>query len=367
MTLTMKAGREGKDRHLFIGGSEAAAILNLPPYGCARFAFLRKLDIDAVPPFDGNAFTERGHALEENGARVWRKSTGIFARKYREGDELDSGNQLAAKHPWLHVHPDRVMLEPTPEEWQALAGDLPRPSGPGYLEIKTAHSRLLPQMDAGLPLHFLAQVRHGMLRLGYTWGAVQVTFADEWQHRRWVVAEDPEQQAAYLEAGDAFWQRVQVARGAWGWKPGAPLHVPQERWDEHAPDRLDPKDKRCRNCPVRQECQGQRLLELLHEPAIGGESVARMDDDPRWNIAMANHRTATELEEEAKQLKDAARAELEALMGDRGAARSKAGSVIWRPQVRKVLDGARLKRENVHIFEAYQKDQATRPFRVFHY
>lgn len=375
-SLTMAAGSEGRDRHLFIGGSDAAGVLGVEPYGCTRYTFLSKVPVAAIEPLDETGPMERGKALEEVCARIFRKETGIKGvRKYRPGDERPAGNDAAKRHPWLHVHPDRVVAPLTDAQWLKLAGDIPQPEGPGYLEIKTIHSRMMPELDrGGVPLQHLLQVQHGALRLGYKWGVVQVTAADDWEHRRYVTVPTEEGLADYAAAGDALWGMVTAARDAWtsryghAMTPDGPDHrldVPPAAWDEYAPARMDPKDKRCRKCPIRHECQGQALLDTINMPALGDEHIGRFHDDPAWGMAMAAYLKAQELAGEADAMKADARAQLEAMMEGRTVAEGGGARVYWRTQKSTRLDTTKLKKDHPDLAEKYGKVTVSRPFRVF--
>lgn len=117
-----------------IGGSEIAAVLGLDPYETPYSVWEKKTG--RVPPFEGNAATERGNLLEPAIVAFFEKASGHKAYAFPKNKVLR--------------HPEHPFLLGTPDRGVALK------SGDGILECKSTRKAITADT---IPLGWLFQVQ----------------------------------------------------------------------------------------------------------------------------------------------------------------------------------------------------------------
>jgi putative phage-type endonuclease len=90
-----------ESRRGYLGASEAGAILGIDQYRTALDVYNEKLGL--VPPFEGNAHTERGNRLEAVAADVYRENTGLLTVRR-------SQPYAHPQYPFIQGHIDRKVV-----------------------------------------------------------------------------------------------------------------------------------------------------------------------------------------------------------------------------------------------------------------
>lgn len=208
-------------RRAGIGGSDWQHILAIEPYGCPRLCWYDKRGW--APDFAKRETGAmwRGSVLEEPTAKLYEQRTGRRVRRV-----LKPKKAKGLPEWWLGL-PDREILADGDE------------CGRGELEIKTIDPWRWPKLAAGdCPDRWVAQLHHYMVQRNRGWGDIAMLEPVFGRLHIWGLTRDPELARLMLDAGARFW--AQVENGP-------------------APDRLDPSDRRCRECPWRMTCQGEAL------------------------------------------------------------------------------------------------------------
>lgn len=242
-----------RDRHLFIGASDAAAALNLSPWRTAADLWLEKRG--ALPPFEGNAATRWGKLLEPLLRQEYAEATGRSV--YLPPERL--------VHPrvgFIAAHPDGVTADHR------------------ALELKTARTAEgwgEPGTDE-IPEAYTIQVQHILMvtELPVADVAVLVGGSD---FRLYEVPADGELQAAILEAELEFWHYVE-----------SDIQPPI---DYRAPGAL-------------------AVVKRLYR----GTNGLTLEADAQCLEAREQYETATELLDAAREAREAALAKLLGFMGD---------------------------------------------------
>lgn len=278
------------ERQTMIGGSDAAAVMNIG-YGCRRRLVLQKRGTEPDYPFDESAAMKRGTAMEPIIAEIYRETTG---RKIWEA----GGAVRDDEHPFLGVHVDRLIHDPA------------RLNDYGYLEIKCLGRESFARVKRdGLPDDYILQVQHGLMCSPLTWGSYAVFWADGWEMLWWDVPRDEPIITRLRE------QSIET----WGMVENGPL-----------PERLMPDDRRCASCEYRRSCQGEALL------ALAGDSADyQHDSDPRLAQAAADYLEAQRVASEASELKEDAKATLLEALGERPAVAVNGARILFRASERK--------------------------------
>ena len=300
-----------------IGGSEWQHILNIPPYGCARYLVYHKRDIEPDYPKVTTGAMRRGHALEPVAADEFVRVTGATVV-----DPIEPTRILSLKEWWIG-NIDRTLI---PD------GPFAEADGLGVLELKTKAPQMMMKLHReGIPEGELLQVQHYLTLTGRWWGAYfALDVLDFDRSYMGVIQHDADLEAQMLTAGERFWK--QVTEG--------PL-----------PDRLEPEDNRCRKCIYRDTCQGERMLFIA--PAIEGDYVECCD--PCLPELIQEHEELKRLSKDIKDLKKAKQQEIQDLTGA-GKWQDLSGlrTVVAQRQ-RVALDQAQLKSEMPEIYEKYKK------------
>jgi len=302
------------DRTGFIGGSDIGAIVNAPPYGCARRLWYQKRGVqpDYEVPFRGHLI--RGAKLEPLIVEEYEVRTGRKVR--RKKLVRGAGHEAGAM--------DRMIL-----------GDQ---RGPGVLECKTANERAFRGfLREGLPLSYQLQIQWYMGLAGYWWGAFAVLEPSQWRFETFEVAFD---QAAFdlaRQMAEEFWRMVQ---------------------GEGEPQRMPVSDKRCSGCEYRHSCQGVALLDAVSVD-YKVETILVLDSLASVYLALRDVR------DDAEAAMETIKTEAAAMIGDLPGGVAPGYRVQYKPQVSQRVDTAALKKNYPDIYAAVVKPSVSRPFRVF--
>lgn len=208
-------------RRLGIGGSDVAAVLNLPPYGCARRLWYEKRatkqDFETVI----NPAMQRGIYLEDIVREIYREQT------HNQVKEIPA--TASKEHPFMLSNVDGVISK-------FIQGEGPV-RNKGILEIKCPGREMYSRIKRnGIPEGYLLQGAHYMYVDECDWMEYAIFCADFWELLVVPVERDDELIKMIIEAEENFWKHV-----------------------ENGPiiDRLDTGDTRCRKCVFRLTCWGE--------------------------------------------------------------------------------------------------------------
>jgi predicted phage-related endonuclease len=341
-------------RKNYIGSSEAASVINLPPYGCALSLLLDKCGIgndEGVPDINPR-MAERGHMLEPIVAQLFADEADAaiyFLDKFQ--------GTTAAAHPWLVSHADYGICTPTDAvQWAKLCkavedgphAPISMPADNGLLECKTAGTFTFRKVLKEGPLPYnLMQIQHQLITLDITWGVLWYLCPESFERKGFLIGRDEELRDKYLATGDGLWQKIEDAK-----RSLTPADSP-DRWTEFGVDRLPADSMQCKKCKRRKSCQGEALMQILKMP--GADHVAQMDTDPRWGEAVAEYMKLRSIEAQAKDAANDKRRDLEALMGDSTCAEGAGVRIYWKPQPGRVsVDGKGMVKELNELADAVE-------------
>ncbi len=288
------------ERATGIGGSDVASLFNIG-YGCQLRLWREKRG--ETPDFP---------RLETGAMKLGNILEPFFAAEYSRITERQVVSRGVARHP-LHnellVHVDRIIF----------GGER---IDPGVLEIKAVSRAMFYKVKReGLPEDYVLQLQHGMLVTGLKWGAFAVGSRDSGDLMHWDVPRNESFCQLILDAGPAFWARVE----------NGPM-----------PERLDIDDPRCQRCEYRTSCQGAALMEIVKD-------IDYVQDESLRSLVLdLVERKA--LKKEAEELVDESAEELKFRLGDRTMVAAAGVKIQYYPFIKK----------------AYTvKEHAERPLRVY--
>ena len=174
---------EQLDRRNWIGGSDAAAAINMNPYRSPYDLWQEKLGL--VPPFEGNEATLWGKLHEPVIRQQYAERTGNVVR-------LPEGVIKHPTIPFAAVHPDGIV----PESKRLYEGKTARYSD-GWGQDGTDE----------VPQHYLIQCQHGMGCLGYDVTDLAVLIGGS-ELRIYTIEADKELQALIFAQEAKFWDCV---------------------------------------------------------------------------------------------------------------------------------------------------------------
>ncbi len=292
-------------RRTGIGGSDAGAICGVNPYRTAADVWEEKMGWAAeLAPTPA---MQRGTTLEPIAAELYAQETGRAMRR--------QPMRRHTVHEWMVGNCDRQIFD---------AGD---GRGTGVLEIKCPGLQTFARIKReGLPEMYVLQLQHYLGVFGYRWGSFALFNAERWELLHFDVEADAELIGRLVEVEGEFWR-------------------------EHVEARVRPDV-----APVA----------LPDVPKVEGELVTR--GDPEWADAVAMLREAKELSATAGELESAAKARLQALMGDAAVVEGAGARIYWREQAgSKRLDEKAFRAAHPDIdLAAFKVPGApTRPFRAY--
>lgn len=168
-----------------LGGSDAASVLGVNPYGSAMSVYTDKLGLhgDPDPNEEVSEQARWGRILEPHVIAEFTRRSGRKVR--RDGRLLRS-----RRRPWQLTTLDARQWDPDGSEHE----------GPGLVEAKTTRFEW-----QRIPLDLWTQVQHQFAVTGYTWGTF-VTLDLMRRELKWVdIAPDPELQRELIEREGEFW------------------------------------------------------------------------------------------------------------------------------------------------------------------
>lgn len=169
-------------RSRYIGGSDAAAVVNLNPYSSPYSLWAEKTG--KVPGFDGNLATEVGAFLEEFVAKKFEEETGKKVRKANQ-------SFLNSQYPFAIANIDREIVGED-------AG----------LEIKTTDSMNLKRFKGGeYPANYYAQMVHYLAVTGKQRWYLAVLIGNK-EFKWFVLDRDEAEINALMNAEADFWEHV---------------------------------------------------------------------------------------------------------------------------------------------------------------
>ena len=304
-------------RREYIGGSDAHHILGLEPYGCERYLWYDKTG--QAPDYDtfNEDLLKRGNKLEKLILEEYKESTGYNVRQvYR--------SIKSKEYSWAMVHLDGEIVG--------------HKDGPGVLECKSVGRHIYWRvLEEGIPSYWIAQIQYAMFVTGRKWASIAFLWADNWQFKTFDIAQDQEFIDLIISCGDDFWRKVE---------------------NGPAPDRLDPKDKRCSKCAFRTTCQGEHLLASQKDTGVDIPFDASLDMD------MMELKELESILNEAKASVDAKKEKIKELVGDRTIVDCTGHRVYYKAVESNRLNSTKLKKDRPEIYKEYVTKSVSRPFRT---
>lgn len=244
-----------RERQTGIGGSDAAAALDLSPYKSRRELWREKTgavrEDEPTPPM------LRGQHLEHVAADLYEEETGRRIRR--------EPMRRHPEHDFMLGNPDRLIL--------ATDGV----DSTGVLEIKCPGIRTFGRIKArGMPDHYTLQLMHYLAVTGHQWGSFALFNAERWQMLHFDLERDEDLIERLIAGEREFWSYVE--RG----------EEPPEEDGEDGPDISSP--------------DGEVTV-------VGGSE---------WEEATEELMEARELKSTAKDLESRAKKRLKGMMEDAG-------------------------------------------------
>lgn len=276
-----------RDRTKSIGGSDLAAVFNLPPYGCRRRLWYEKTATPSDYPFVETAPMRRGKFFEPIVRTFYEQQTGLAVapgpinltdpdRPYSTG-ELDGRvrTEEIRPHPWECKVPGERM----------------------FIKIKREG------MDDAYILQLQEYIRLDRADVG----TFAVFHADSVEMLTFDLERDEGIAKEIVRAQDSFWKQVT---------------------EHQIPDRLESVDKRCSSCLWRTSCQGAAMLESVKALDIEGD----IPFDASLDELMTEYAQAKEIEDEATMLLKGVKGRIKKAVGDRPAVQTTGNRIYFRPQ-----------------------------------
>jgi len=307
-----------KERLTGLGGSDIHHLFNAEPYGCARKLWYEKTEQEPDYPVVASNVMKRGNKLEQ---LIRDEYSEITERKIRRVNRMITNDRL----PWAMCHLDAEIVSIDDR-------------GTGILECKSVGRPMYYKIkDDGIPDSWIFQMQHYLLTTDRQWGSYAILWADNWEFIHFDIEADKELQHSIVEAGESFWRKVE---------------------NGPAPERLDAKDKRCSNCEFRNTCQGEQLMKL---------AKVESDDipfDDSLDVLMGEYATLKDLQQEAAELLDGKKREIQETLGDRVLVDCTGFRIYYKPIESTRLKSSALKKDNPEAYEKYSYKSVSRPFRI---
>ena len=304
-----------EERRGGIGGSDIHQLFSREPYGCQRYLFLDKTGKEPDYPIIAEGAIKRGNKMEDIIIDEYIEVTGNKVRKVNK-------TLQHKEFEWAIVHLDG----------EVVGND----KGPGVLECKSVGRNMFNKIkQEGIPDSWILQMQHGMFITGRSWASIAVLWAELWEFITFDIKRDEGIIKSIISEGEKFWPRIEFGP---------------------APDRLDPKDKRCSRCAYRTTCQGSALL-----------SSVKYDGDIEFDDKLSPLvRELVDLEISSEQISgyiNDKKEQIKEMIGDRPAVDCSGYRLHYKPMETKRINSRRLKSENPDIYEKYATISVSRPFR----
>ena len=301
------------ERTIFIGGSEQADLLNIAPYGCARRLWLNKRE-PIEQDLSDNPHIRRGNLFEPVAAEEYSRLTG---RKLRRCGLIREGYRAANLDRHIVAFNER---------------------GPGVLEIKCPTDMTCRQYRRdGLPTGYSLQLNWYMDLTGWSWGSFAVLNAAD-ASLLWFDVD--------YDAGLAALQREKAA-DMWRMVENGPM-----------PEGQSPDSKACARCVFFDRCHPNET------PAEDTGELVQIST-PEIASAIADYAAAHEVASEAEALKEEAKAQIKALIGDATAVDAPGARVYHRSSTRETVDSKLLKKQFPEAAQACSKTTTVKALRIY--
>lgn len=288
-------------RQTGIGGSDAATVVGLNPWGSPYALFCDKTG--ALPPKEDNEAMRQGRDLEQYVAARWCERTGKRCQR-------DNHMWRSTRWPWMLADIDRAVLGEN-------AG----------LECKTTSVHNRSDFEGGeIPLHYYVQCQHYMAVLGFDRMYLAVLVLNRGFYD-FVIERDDAEIERLAAAEGAFWQHVLA---------GDPPPIDGSEATQDAIRRMHPR-----------ETQGL----VLDLPRAVDTDLDTLD------ALIASRK---EIDEQITLLKS----DVMARMGDAPLAVTPTRKCTWATRTRQTVDSKRLKAEHPEIYRQYVKTTASRVLTV---
>lgn len=312
----------------WLGGSDFASVFSLEPYGCRRqLWYTKRGQKPDYPPQDKGVF-RRGHALEPIIAGLYSESTGRKLVKRTKWPKSSIS--------WMRGQPDRHIT----------ANQDGR--GGGVLEIKTSGIWMFRKfVKEGLPQGYILQLQFYLWLARAKWGAFAILEAENWNFKTFEVERDEQLIGSIERAGHKFIREVENGPD---------------------PERLDPNDKRCGECPFRSTCQ-KDAWRAAADKALGEglEEVKVLDSDEGLERLLTEHREMKNISDEAteklNEIKDGIRTRMKEIGSE--AVQVPGNRVYHRASIRKTLDSKRLRKDLPAIADKYTRAVESTSLRIY--
>jgi putative phage-type endonuclease len=301
------------ERRSFIGGSDFTDILSLAPYGCRLKAWIRKRE--GAQPIEETGHIKRGKRGEEIAAEEYQAATGRVVRRYPF--------RMSKDHEHFGSHMDRHIV----------AFD---DRGPGVLEIKCPSDWAFRSVKReGLSQGYVAQLQWYMLVTGWQWGAYAVFNLDRWELLHWDVQRDETLIDLLAREAHDFWRQVE---------------------NGPAPQKLDPKDRRCARCEHRVRCHGEEEFPIFE---------GTIDFDPALAPLIAEYREAKPIFDDAEEFLEGIKDRIKAAVADRACVETNGARIYFSKQTRSSIDTKGLKSAYPEIAKRFEKTTSFRALRIY--
>jgi predicted phage-related endonuclease len=283
-----------RDRTKSIGGSDLAAVFNLPPYGCRRRLWYEKTATPSDYPFVETAPMRRGKFFEKYEDRFGRHHHIV-----RDFYEHKTG---------LHVAPGPINLT-----------DPKRPWSTGELDGRVTENGVVRPWECKVPGEFVfRKVKREGMDDSYILQLMKYMYLDNANVGTFAVfhADTVDMLTFDLERDTGLVFDV--------------LHAERSFWNDvtkrKIPDRLESVDKRCSACLWRTTCQGEAILESIKDD---GDEIPF---DPSLDALMEEYAQVDEIFNEAKALREGVKGRIKVAIGDRPAVQTTGARIHFRPQ-----------------------------------
>jgi len=291
-----------KDRRTFIGGSDAAVILNLTGWKTRFRLYQEKIGEEEPEDLSNIERIQCGMLIEDTIAKIYEMKTGEKTRRVTQ-------RQRDPNHPWRVAQIDRMII------------------GGGPLELKNVDTFQAmewgPEGTAEIPPAYYAQVQHQLATLRRApLGKVAALIGGN-HLQVYIVPRDEEFIEDLTKAEEAFWRLVQT-------------RTPP---DPSSPEEAAVRWKKTIVAPV----DGTAIHAALRDAGLALQAEIKLLDDRL----------------------DAVKLELQSALQDKGDSLMYGGSalVTWKNQSRTTIDTKKLKEERPEIAAQYEHESPSRVFR----
>jgi putative phage-type endonuclease len=292
-----------------VGGSDAPVIMGLSPYRGWLGLYVEKLD-RGLDPQEPHESAYWGQQLEEMVAREFEKRSGL---RVSEPPSLVQHPDL----PWMIGTPDRFVHDPR-------TGELI-----GILEVKTAAARRSDEWEEAPAEYARCQLMHYLAVTGLPRGWIAVLLGGQ-RYLHYELERDDAYIADLIERERAFWRHIET----------------------DTPPDPDGRDSTT------------AIINTRFSRALAGSSVELSGDALSAALQLRElSRAVATADDEVDRLKNVVRLAL---------AENEVGTVggepvvSWMPVARTTVDLKRLRRDHPDLVREYERQSATRTFRVHH-